>query len=47
METRAEFQKIHDMGIEYIQGFYFGEPQSEEKITESLVKRNSKKTDER
>lgn len=47
VETRAEFQKIHDMGIEYIQGFYFGEPQSEEKITESLVKRNSKKTDEK
>lgn len=38
VETEEEFKRILKLGSEYIQGFYFGKPQSEDAITEAMIK---------
>lgn len=42
VETEEEFQRIMNLGSEYIQGFYFGKPQSEDAITEAVMKAGAK-----
>ena len=37
IETEEEFNVVEPMELDYIQGFLFGRPQSEEEITNKLI----------
>lgn len=38
VETKEEYDLVKDIGIDYIQGYYFGKPQSAEEIEDNFLK---------